>query len=104
MHVLFEPNTFLEDTMTYDITAWSVPYVYGLQAYATKSTIKTTDSQRYFSKRDKLNSNPYAYILPWGGIDDIRFLSEIYQHNIVARVSVEPFEIKKKDLIEVRSS
>ena len=96
VHVLFEPNTFLEDTMTYDITAWSVPYVYGLQAYATKSTIKTTDSQRYFSKRDKLNSNPYAYILPWGGIDDIRFLSEIYQHNIVARVSVEPFEIKKK--------
>ena len=30
--VLFEPRSKLIDSATYDITAWSLPYVYGLQA------------------------------------------------------------------------
>ena len=32
--VLFEPTTHLADSLTYDITAWALPYVYGLDAYA----------------------------------------------------------------------
>ena len=37
--VLFEPRSKLIDSATYDITAWSLPYVYGLQAYAVKEEI-----------------------------------------------------------------
>src|SRR5438067_1982980 len=37
--VLFEPNSKLVDSVTYDITAWSLPYVYGLNAYALKQSI-----------------------------------------------------------------
>src|SRR6185369_13507526 len=37
--VLFEPNSKLVDSITYDITAWSLPYVYGLNAHATKQAI-----------------------------------------------------------------
>ena len=96
VQVLFEPKTFLADTMTYDITAWSIPYVYGLKAYAIKNPIKTVKSQRYFSNRESLDGKPYAYILPWQGIDDLRFLSELFKNNIVTRVSLEPFDIKGK--------
>jgi hypothetical protein len=38
--VLFEPKSKLVDSATYDITAWSLPYVYGLPAYAMKSKIE----------------------------------------------------------------
>ena len=38
--VLFEPKTHYEDSLTYDITAWSIPYVYGLEAYALETEIK----------------------------------------------------------------
>jgi len=34
-HILFEPKTKLIDSVTYDITAWGVPYSYGIQAFAT---------------------------------------------------------------------
>ena len=36
--VLFEPQSKLVDSATYDITAWSLPYVYGLSAYASKQS------------------------------------------------------------------
>ena len=34
--VLFERTSKLSDSVTYDITAWSVPFVYGLKAYGMK--------------------------------------------------------------------
>ena len=33
LKILFEPNSTLEDSATYDITAWSLPYAFGLQTY-----------------------------------------------------------------------
>ena len=38
--VLFDPESELEDSLTYDITAWSLPYAYGLESYATTAKIK----------------------------------------------------------------
>ena len=40
--VLFEPQSKLIDSVTYDITAWSLPYVYEVTAYASKERINTT--------------------------------------------------------------
>ncbi|TDW96538.1 M14 family metallopeptidase [Dinghuibacter silviterrae] len=34
--VLFEPDSKISDSATYDITAWSLPYVYGLHTIALK--------------------------------------------------------------------
>jgi len=50
---LFEPNTKLTDSVTYDITAWAMPYAYGLQAYAT--TLKMKVSGRYNEAFEKNN-------------------------------------------------
>ena len=39
--VLFEPEGKLSDSLTYDITAWSLPYAYGLEAIASTSLISS---------------------------------------------------------------
>lgn len=43
-HVLFDPDpsVVLADSNTYDITAWALPYAYGLEAWATSDRIRTT--------------------------------------------------------------
>ena len=38
-HILLEPNTKLNDSLTYDITAWSLAYAYGLKANATQENV-----------------------------------------------------------------
>jgi hypothetical protein len=41
--VLLEPKTIVTDSNTYDITAWAVPYAYGVKGYAVKEKLDVTD-------------------------------------------------------------
>ena len=41
--MLFEPSPELEDSVTYDITAWEMHYAYGVEGFALKNDIETTD-------------------------------------------------------------
>src|SRR3569833_1639513 len=45
LNVLLEPKTFLADSNTYDITAWSLPYAYGLKAYGLIESIKPEETK-----------------------------------------------------------
>ena len=93
--VLFEPKTHYEDSLTYDITAWSIPYVYGLEAYALEAVIPQINIETNKSSKviHQWSKNPYAYLNPWHSINDLKFLSDIFKKDIVVRVSEEPFEI-----------
>ena len=95
--VLFEPQTVLRDSMTYDITAWSIPYVYGLDAYALKGDVKLSTAKNLTPKTKVITGSPYAYILPWKGINDLKFLAYLFKHDIVTRVSIEPFELDNRE-------
>lgn len=93
LKVLFEPNTFVSDSATYDITAWSLPYAHGLQAYATKESIKPeTTSISEPNPSTSLVSNPVAYIANWNSVADVKFLAELLNNNIKVRYSEIPFE------------
>ena len=60
---LFEPRTKLMDSLTYDITAWSVPFAHGLDAYALESNIQTKSFHNENKEKDSvLDENPYAFI------------------------------------------
>ena len=93
--VLFEPITHYEDSLTYDITAWSIPYVYGLEAYALETVISQEGFNIHESSKviHVWDDEPYAYINPWKSVYDLKFLSEVLKNNIVVRVSEEPFEV-----------
>ena len=39
MQALFEPKNKLTDSLSYDITAWSLPYVYNLKSFAVTEKI-----------------------------------------------------------------
>jgi len=89
--VLFEPQTKLSDSLTYDITAWSIPYAYGLDAIASKNMIsnqkRITDIQI-----PSPNSNATGYVIPWKSLQDAKFLAELLKHNIKVRFTEKPFK------------
>ena len=41
IQALFEPRTAFSDSLTYDITSWSLPYAHGLKAIATNQKLTT---------------------------------------------------------------
>lgn len=97
-NVLFEPQTMVKDSNTYDITAWALPYAYGLTAYATKESIKgkytSVEEPAVAGMADK---KPYAWILPWESVDDARTLIAMQKLGIKVRLSEEAFTVNGKE-------
>lgn len=89
--VLFERNTKLSDTLTYDITAWSLPFMYGLDAYQSQGSIDLSDYKPKTYSVDKSEAKPYAYLLNWTSIKDARFLSSILNKGIKVNFSTKGF-------------
>jgi len=80
--------------VTYDITAWSLPYVYDVNAYATDSKISA--DAVFTAEQGSLTSasnKPYAYLVRWKDVEDVRFLSALLQAKIRVRYAEKPFKI-----------
>ena len=90
--VLFEPSTKLADSLTYDITAWSLPYAYGLNAVASNKIINGTDSSRDLGVDNKVNPRAAGYITKWNSMQDAQFLGELLKNDLKVRFSEVAFE------------
>jgi hypothetical protein len=98
MTVLFEPKSMLPDSLTYDITAWSIPYVYDLKAYASTELI----GQKTYVAPNKnvspsTDKTPYAYVAKYQSLDDLKYLAAILQKGIKARIAQKAFSIDGGD-------
>jgi hypothetical protein len=96
--VLFEPETFVEDSITYDITAWSLPYAHGLKAYASTQKI-TPDASYDFADPmpQMIDDNPYSYIFKWESLDDAAFLGAMLKSGLKVRFAHRPFSINNQN-------
>ncbi|MCK5705257.1 MAG: hypothetical protein KAI29_29100, partial [Cyclobacteriaceae bacterium] len=90
--VLFERNTKLSDTLTYDITAWSLPFVYGLEAFVAEGNIELEAYNSKVYSLNKPDETPYAYLLNWTSMKDARFLSTILNHGFKVNYFTKPFK------------
>lgn len=88
--ILLEPSAVLEDSVTYDITAWSLPYAYGLEAVASTTRMDPTEIKMDLS-RDEISS-AYAYIIPRTDLESVKYISRLIQEGISVRVLPKAFE------------
>ena len=91
--VLFEPNSKLVDSVTYDITAWSLPYVYGLSAYATKQNIASAGTWSVPVKNTLDALSNYGYAMQWKGMQTAKTVAQLLTQGIKLRYVEEPFEL-----------
>lgn len=86
---LFEPKTMIKDTLTYDITAWAIPYAYGLKAIASEQNVSTSIGT-ISSEKATLKNNVYAYVFDWNNISDAKLLSDLITAGIRIRFNEKP--------------
>jgi hypothetical protein len=89
VNVLFEPNAKLTDSLTYDITAWSVPYAYGLEAVASNNLVGTTAVDKTPLMNIK-STSATAYMMNWNSLKDAEFLANLLQQSIKVRFTEKP--------------
>ncbi len=97
--VLFEPEPELEDSLTYDITAWALPYVYGVEAYALDHKIDWSPAAPA-PEPSAHPSRPVAYIAEWKSFEDAQLLAELLKRGVHVRYAETPFKIEGKSYDE----
>ncbi len=94
LQVLFEPEHRLTDSLTYDITAWALPYAHGLEAYALKQRLEPKWSyEPYQAMPVRLTATPYAWCVHWRSPAEARFLADLLESGVRVRYALQPFSL-----------
>ena len=93
MQVLFETDSNASDSLSYDLTAWALPYAYNIKAYAVEDQIKGLPDKILTEVVANLSDTgkPYGYIVDYNGFNTLKFISALTRKNIRARYSLKPF-------------
>lgn len=106
--VFFEPHQHLSDSLSYDITAWALPYAYGAESYALKN-IPDINTKQELSYKGKLEyERVYAYYVPWNGRESVQVLASLHKNKVKVRSARKQslftgIAIKPGDLIILKS-
>lgn len=96
VRVLFEPNSVLNDTLTYDITAWALPYAHGIPAVALKEKLAAGKSYAPVRNITAYNDNGYAYLINYGSFNDAKVLAALLKAGVKVRFHEAGFEANGK--------
>ncbi|MCG2431732.1 M14 metallopeptidase family protein [Aequorivita xiaoshiensis] len=96
VQVLFEPTTALSTPITYDITAWSLPYAFGLDGVASNSLVTANSTAKKSSVSNIASPNAAGYIAKWNSLQDASFLAELLKNNIKVRFSEKELRFNGK--------
>jgi len=94
MQVLFEPDSHSSDSVSYDLTAWALPYVYNLEAYATTERVpaaEKTDSVATATTAPADTSGAYAWAASMTGFSELKFMALLYRAGMNVRSALHPF-------------
>lgn len=93
--VLLEPKTIVNDSNTYDITTWSLPYAYGVKGYAVKEKLDLGNDWKQ-PVVNKVNSS-YGLLIPYTSFNSAKLLAELLKQHIKVRFAEKPFRYKNKN-------
>ncbi len=96
VRVLFEPKTVLNDSLTYDLTAWCMAYAYNVPIFALKNAIDSPTKKPNTADFTQVLQPSYAYIFGWNAINDAAFLGNLLQEKIQVRFAKQPFTYQNK--------
>jgi hypothetical protein len=94
--VLLEPRTVVTDSNTYDITAWSVPYAYGVKAYAVKEKLDVGNGWRTATEITPVNAT-YGMLIPYQSFNSAKLLADMLKQGVKVRFAEKPFTYQGKN-------
>ena len=93
--VLLEPKSKLADSVTYDITAWSLPFVYNVDAYAVSDEI-TLSKYAPADAVSAVAASSYGYLINYNSINSVKVLAQLLKQGVKVRFSEKPFTYNQK--------
>ena len=100
LKILFEQNSALEDSATYDITAWSLPYAFSLQTYGLTTRLNPSSTFPTSTLPSSMTmtkaAQAYAYLIRWQSLPAVQVLAGLMKQKVRVRAAEKAFELEGK--------
>ncbi|HPJ04651.1 MAG TPA: M14 family metallopeptidase [Bacteroidales bacterium] len=104
IQVMFEPASRSSDSVSYDLTAWALPYVYNIEVYASKERLTVTERKSpkasltaASSSEEPADTLPvYAWAASMTGFNELKFMGKLFRSGLNVRSSHHPFTVAGK--------
>ncbi|MBI3004964.1 MAG: hypothetical protein HYY49_06060 [Ignavibacteriales bacterium] len=97
---LLEPHAAVKDTFFYDVSAWSLPIAYGLDAYSAESplppTAKKLTEVPQVAGSVKGGAAQVAYLIPWDRHDAMRLTWQLLERSYTLHYATRQFETMQR--------
>ena len=90
---LFEPETYVFDSVTYDLTAWNLPLAYGLSGSALTTVPGFESSEKSVTSSTAVSGTDYGYLLHYTSFAQGKALAYLLKHGVQAGVAEGSFEM-----------
>jgi Zinc carboxypeptidase len=96
---LLEPEGAVRENQFYDVSAWSLPFAFGVDAWWTEQAIGanleavSTIERTAAAQIDLDSGSAVGWLIPWDSFDAPRFLAAATRDGVRVRVATEPFTL-----------
>jgi len=94
VQVLMEPEAYLEDSLTYDLTAWALPYAFDLEAYACERNLPFQAEPPAGALPAAIRARPYAYLCAWQDVQAAKLMVAAWQAGLRVRQIQSPIRLE----------
>lgn len=101
IQAMFEKRTQFQDSLFYDISAWSLPLAFNLNHEENISVNVASQSIKDSSFFDidikKVTKDAYAYLIEWDDYHAPALLNKLLEKELRVKVAMQPFSLENKD-------
>ncbi len=101
---LLEPNAAVKDAMFYDVSAWSLPLAFGVEAFWVESApthalepVESAPVRRGSLVAPTSAAAPIAWLVRWDSFDAPRFLDRALRTGLAVRTASRAFRVEDQD-------
>ncbi len=94
IHAMFDTQTKFQDSLFYDVSAWTFPLAFNLNYSFQKSTAlagEEIDDLKF--EEETVEQSSYAYLLESNGYYTPKFIYELLEAGVRVKVGLKPFSI-----------
>ncbi len=99
INAMFQRRTTFQDSLFYDVSAWTFPLAFNLDYEENESTNKLGDLVTELKPKNNPlpETSNYGYLMEWHDYNTPKALNKILEKGLRAKVGLKPFTLENKD-------
>ena len=96
INAMFQKRTVFQDSLFYDVSAWTLPLAFNLNYEENESTNKLGDRMLVNDKNTALLplASSYAYLMEWNDYNSPKVLNQLLEKGLRVKVGLKPFMLE----------